>query len=38
MLNEPMFAALEHVRPGSVKVASTPAVNTGEANTVDTAN
>jgi BNR repeat-like domain len=36
-LNEPMDAALEHVRPGSVKAASTPAVSTGEANTVESA-
>jgi hypothetical protein len=38
MLNQPIFAALEYVRPGSIKAASTPAVSTGDANTVDTAN
>jgi hypothetical protein len=38
MLNEPMFAVLEHVRPGSVKATSSPAVSTGSAYTVDTAN
>ena len=36
-LNEPISAALEHVRSGSLKAASTPAVITGEANTADTA-
>jgi hypothetical protein len=38
MLNQPIFAALEYVRPGTIKAASTPAVSTGDANTVDTAN
>jgi hypothetical protein len=33
-----MTAALEQVRPGTIKTASSPAVSTGDANTVDTAN
>jgi hypothetical protein len=36
-LNEPMNAALEQVRPGTIKTASSPAVSTGEANMADTA-
>jgi hypothetical protein len=35
-LNEPMNAALEQVRPGTIKTASSPAVSTGEANVVYT--
>jgi hypothetical protein len=31
-----MNAALEYVRPGTIKTSSSPAVSTGEANVVDT--
>lgn len=37
-LNEPMFGALEDVRGGAVPATSSPAVSTGQSNTVDTAN
>jgi hypothetical protein len=37
LLDQPTFAALEHVRPGTISSAATPSVNTGDANTVDTA-
>lgn len=36
-LNEPMDAALEMVRPGTIKTAGSPAAGTGEANVMDTA-
>ena len=37
LFNEPMFAGLEKVRTGTNRTTTTPAVNTGTANTVTTA-
>jgi hypothetical protein len=36
-LNQPMLAALEHTRSGTLKAEGSPSVSAGEANTVDTA-